>query len=383
MKPHYNNIPNNHHPYGNFIRAALLFIFIVAAPSLFAVEDEWEDVERVVAVGDIHGDYDNFLQVLKEAGVVNRRGNWIAGETHLVQVGDVPDRGPDTDKAIALLQKLERQAERDGGMVHVLIGNHEAMNIYGDLRYVDPGEYAAFRTRNSRRVRDAYYEQEIERRKLVDPLFVADSEFRRQWEQSVPLGMIEHRVAWSAEGDIGKWVRQHNAVIKINRTLFLHAGISPEDLVLSITEINDQIRRELNGDLGEEPGLSERESGPLWYRGLAANDEAIERPHLERLLSTYDVDRVVVGHTPGLGTIAPRFEGRVLVIDTGISSYYGGFMASLLLENGEAMTLQRGHRVLLPTSEDGLLPYYRRIAELEPNASALRARINRLVTTPE
>lgn len=137
-----------------------------------------------------------------------------------------------------MLRKLERQAEHDGGKVHVLIGNHEAMNIYGYLRYVDPGEYAAFRTRNSRRMRDVFYARDIEQRKLANPEFVADKEFRQQWEISVPLGMLEHRSAWSAEDEIGSWVRQHNA------------GISSEDVGLSITEINEQIRHELNGGLG-------------------------------------------------------------------------------------------------------------------------------------
>ena len=358
--------------------AVSLFLQLLVSQALFAVEDKWQDVERIVAVGDIHGDYDNFLEVLKAADIVNRRGNWIAGETHLVQLGDVPDRGPDTSKVITLLKKLERQAQRDGGRVHVLIGNHEAMNIYGDLRYVDPGEYQALRTRNSRRVRDNYYETDIARRKQANPEFVADKAFRQQWEQSIPLGMLEHRAAWSAEGDIGEWVRQHNAVIKINRTLFLHGGISAEDLVLSITEINEQIRHELNGGLGEEPGLSEKPTGPLWYRGLASNDEEIERAHLEQVLATFDVDRVVLGHTPGLGTIVPRFEGRVLIVDTGLSSYYGGFLASLLIENSEAFTVQQDEKVPLPESKEGLLPYFQRIGELEPNARALQARINDL-----
>jgi len=362
--------------------SGLLLFQIFVAQSLFAVEDQWQDVERVVAIGDIHGDYDNFLKALKEANVVNRRGNWIAGETHLVQLGDVPDRGPDTDKAIALLQKLERQAERDGGKVHVLIGNHEAMNIYGDLRYVDPGEYAAFRTRNSRRVRNNFYDRDIEQRKLADPEFVANREFRQQWEQSIPLGMLEHRSAWGAEGEIGSWVRQHNAVIKINRTLFLHGGISPDVLDMSITEINEQIRHELNGGLGEERGLSEKETGPLWYRGLATNDEEAEKPHLELVLATYDVDRVVIGHTPGLGTIVPRFEGRVLVIDTGLSSYYGGFRASLLLQNNEATTLQREQKILIPDTNAGVLSYFQRIAELEPEAKALQVRIRNLASPP-
>lgn len=122
-------------------------------------------------------------------------------------------------------------------------------------------------------MRNDFYDRDIEKRKLADPEFVANREFRQPWEASIPLGMLEHRSAWGADGEIGSWkleieswVRQHNAVIKINRTLFLHRGISPEVLDMSITEINEQIRHELNAGLGEERGLSETETGPLWYR---------------------------------------------------------------------------------------------------------------------
>ena len=278
-------------------------------------------------------------------------------------------------------RNLAWQAERDGGKVNVLIGNHEAMNIYGDLRYVDPGKYAAFRTRSSRRVRDNFYDGDIEKRKLADPEFSANREFRQQWVESIPLGMLEHRVAWGPEGEIGSRVRQHNAVIKINRTLFLHGGISPEVLDMCITEINEQIRLELNGGLGKESGLSEEETGPLWYRGLATNDEEVEKPHLERVLATYDVDRVVIGHTPGLGTIVPRFEGRVLVIDTGLSKSYGGFRASLLLQNNEATTLQREQEIPVPDSKTDLLSYFERIAELEPKTNSLQVRISNLASS--
>ena len=68
---------------------------------------------------------------------------WSGGATHLVQLGDVPDRAPDTRKILDLLMRLEPQARRAGGYVHALIGNHEAMNVYGDLRYVSEGEIAA------------------------------------------------------------------------------------------------------------------------------------------------------------------------------------------------------------------------------------------------
>ena len=79
-----------------------------------SAEGQWQGVERIVAIGDVHGEYTNFLALLREAELVNRRGNWIAGTTHLVQLGDIPDRGPDTDKVIKLLKQLEIQAAKAG-----------------------------------------------------------------------------------------------------------------------------------------------------------------------------------------------------------------------------------------------------------------------------
>lgn len=364
-------------------RASLLLCIslgvLLAAPTA-AGEDSWQGVERIVAVGDVHGDYDNFLSLLREAELVNRRGNWIAGTTHFVQLGDIPDRGPDTAKIITLLKRLEIQAERAGGKVHVLIGNHEAMNMLGDLRYVDAGELAALRTRNSSRMRDRYYDQEVLRLQTANPEFVADAAFREQWEKEVPLGLIEHRQAWSPTGEFGSWVLQHNAVVRINRNLFLHGGISPALLGMSITAINEQIRLELQSTLGAEPGLAEKEEGPLWYRGLVVNDEASEQAHVAQILSTYDVDRIIIGHTPGMGTVVPRFDGKVLAIDAGLSAFYGGHRAALLLENDAAITLQRGHQVSVPTTAAGLLTYYLQIAELEPEVPALRTKITSLQT---
>ena len=122
---------------------------------------------RIVAVGDIHGDYDNFVQVLRDTGIVNERLRWSAGTTRLVQVGDIADRGPDTRRIIELLMTLEKQARRRKGAVHVLIGNHESMNMQGDLRYVHPGEYAAFVDRQSGGRRDRYFEATVRVREIA------------------------------------------------------------------------------------------------------------------------------------------------------------------------------------------------------------------------
>lgn len=355
--------------------ATLLFLFVLTGA--VTAESEWQGVERIVAIGDVHGDYDNFVASLREAGMINRRRNWTGGSSHLVQVGDLPDRGPDTDKVIALLKKLENQAVEDGGRVHALIGNHEAMNMLGDLRYVHPDEYAAFRNRNSRELRNRFYAQHVQQREAADPEFVADSAYRDQFDERFPLGYVEHRFAWAPEGEVGSWVLQHNAVIKINRNLFLHGGISPQVLGMSLEAINGAVRSELGGELGEEPGLSEAEHGPLWYRGLAQNAEAMEAAHVEAVLQFYDVDRIIIGHTPGMGTVVPRFGGKVLVIDTGLSDYYGGYKASLEIESGDGETrlhtLQAGERVSLGNVSSAKEAYFQQILDLLPDPPAALA----------
>lgn len=324
----------------------------------------------IVAIGDIHGDYDNFKKVLIDAGLINRRGNWIAGDTRFVQLGDLPDRGPDTEKIIKQMQKLQRQATKDGGEVFALIGNHEAMNIYGDLRYVHPGEYKALKGKNSRQLRSRYYDAEVARLS-ADDTFVADSRFKDQWLQSHPLGFVEHRIAWSPDGKFGSWVVANNAIVKVGRSLFVHGGISPRLLGMSIDDINSQVRNELKGDLPEEPGLSEAEDGPLWYRGLASNDEQLEADHVDDVLAAFDVDRIVLGHTPGLGTIVPRFGGKVLIIDTGISKYYGSHLASLRIEERNYFTIQNGEKIPLPNTNSEMLNYFERMAKGKPTQALL------------
>ena len=127
-------------PYSTY---SIIILWFVAAARMFAGQAEWTGVERVVAVGDVHGDYGGFVEVLRSAGVIDQKLRWTGGKTHLVQTGDVPDRGADSRKAMDLLMNLEKQAAKAGGQVHALIGNHEAMNLYGDLRYTVPGEFAA------------------------------------------------------------------------------------------------------------------------------------------------------------------------------------------------------------------------------------------------
>jgi len=113
----------------------LLSIFLysfIAMTSVSAKIDkaEFESIDRLVVVGDVHGDFERFKAVLKSANLIDSKLRWTGGKTHLVQMGDLPDRGPDTREIIEFLFKLEKSASRAGGHVHILIGNHDAMNMY-------------------------------------------------------------------------------------------------------------------------------------------------------------------------------------------------------------------------------------------------------------
>ena len=122
---------------------ALLALLLLATGS-HASDWRADGVERVVAIADVHGAYEAMVETLGNVGVLDEDLGWAGGESYLVIVGDLLDRGPRSRDALDLLMRLEGEAEAAGGKVQVLIGNHESMNMIGDLRYVSKSEYEAF-----------------------------------------------------------------------------------------------------------------------------------------------------------------------------------------------------------------------------------------------
>lgn len=305
---------------------------------------------RIVAVGDLHGDYDAWLAIARAAGLVDGRNHWAGGRTLFVQLGDIPDRGPDSLKIIQHLQRLQREARKAGGQVIVLVGNHEAMNVTGDLRYVDPGEYAAFADRDSERRRDAYYDrnrESIEAAYRQQTPGISAAAIRAAWLKEAPLGMIEHRLAWAPDGEVGRWVVSHPAVAKVGDTLFVHGGLSAEYARLPLREINARVHAALLARDDSANSILYDPLGPLWYRGLVApklqeqlqedsaeangKPEPKDRPPVEQelaqVLQAYGAKRIVVGHTPSRSGIEISHDGRLVRADTGISRHYGGQLA--------------------------------------------------------
>jgi hypothetical protein len=343
-------------------RLILVFFLFVLTAGLWADRAadpcSIEGVRRVVAVGDVHGAFDGFVRILRAAGVIDARNRWSGGATHLVQTGDVVDRGADSRKALDLLRKLEREASSKGGRVLALIGNHETMRLggvaaghspgQGFFRDINPAEVDAFRSGRSAELRDVLRQDwltEQKERAKVAGTPVDDQALVARFDALVPLGLVEMARGFSDSGDYGRWIRSHTAAARINGVLFLHGGISPRVAPLGCEGINAGIAADLTTGFkafleSNLTTLAGAADGPLWYRGLAQEDEATFAPELDKILEAVRARAIVIGHTvTANGRITPRFGGRVVQIDTGmLTSVYTNGRPSALEIDGDKWT---------------------------------------------
>ncbi|MEX2122874.1 MAG: metallophosphoesterase [Woeseia sp.] len=336
----------------------------------------WPDVDRVVAVSDVHGAYAAMVRTLREAEVLDEALGWRAGPTHLVITGDLLDRGPDSRQAMDLLMRLEGEAVDAGGRVHLLLGNHEVMNLVGDLRYVSAAEYAAFADEETAADREhAFAVFRSMRAEQPD-----EEALRREFDLRAPPGYFGHRRAFAPEGRYGKWLLEKPLVVVINKTAFVHGGVSPMVAELGLDGINRELKKEVSGYVSSlqvliEAGLIDPTENffrhaavlaalpedeqrpaeiqqaiadvtslsnarvhdvdsPLWYRGNVGCGVLIENDKLDAGLTALGAERVVIGHTPTLSRqVLQRLDGRVVEIDTGmLNAYYGGRGHALVIE---------------------------------------------------
>ncbi len=355
----------------NFLAAVLAAFWLAAAglpPAAAAGDSPWrvEGARRVVAFADVHGAYDELAALLGSLGIVDGALRWSGADTHLVSLGDLVDRGPDSRRVLDLLMRLEGESRAAGGAVHVLLGNHEVMNIAGDLRYVSAGEYAAFAGADDDALRETAWKQRLEREPGAE---------RAAFDARHPAGWFAHRQAFSPEGRYGAWLLSRPFVMVVNDTAFAHGGLPPRVAELGLDETNRVLHRELadylaawqelgtrlpDADAGEfQPrpealaaaGLVEQSAalralqdasvfttaGPTWFRGQALCQPFTETANLESALAKLGAARVVVGHsvTP-TRRVSSRFDGRVILLDTGMfAAAYQGRPSALVIEGGK------------------------------------------------
>lgn len=369
--------------------SALLLWAALVCQSLWAsprkIDDyHWDQVDRIVAIGDLHGDYGNYLKSLEGAKIIDARGQWIGGETHLVQLGDIPDRGDDTLKIIAHLKKLAAQARTKGGWVHTLLGNHEAMNTLGDLRYVSAGDFAAFAGRDSKQWRDAYYEKVLADIKAREPERFASlpDDFRETWNASHPLGWVEHQRGWNPKwnpkGEYYEWALQDKVAIQINDLVFLHGGISGAYCQNTLASLTEMAREALRQSDPATPSLLTDENGPLWYRGLAGVEPAAAPETVQAVLEHLGAHHIVIGHTPTHGAIWPRYSGQVIQVDTGMSAFYGAHVAWLEETKDGLYAGYPSGRIKLPSDDAGRVDYLKQVIALQPGNAGLQTQLSAL-----
>lgn len=145
----------------------------------------------------------------------------------------------------------------------------------------------------------------------------------------------------------GRWIaEEHNAVIKINDTVFVHGGINEKYSAMKLQEINNlyytEFLRVFRGESFRTKILFDPD-GPLWFRDLATWSEQLYSSEVDKILANLGAKHLVVAHTPDIKEIPKRFGERVWLIDTGISSVYHGFLSALIIENGNFTTWRKNY----------------------------------------
>ena len=377
--------------------AAFATLLLAASPSGAAGPGDqsarWSGVERVVAFADVHGAYEELTALLRDTGVVDAQLRWAGGRTHLVSLGDLLDRGADSRKVMDLLMRLQVEAAAAGGRVHVTLGNHEAMNVLGDLRYVDAGEYAAYATDEDPAERARQKAEFLARQQGA-----AEVDFDRLF----PAGYFGHRKLLGPDGPYGRWLLGLPAAVQVNDTVYMHGG--PSDVLQgrSLEQLNDDYRAALREYLAAEselraagllqiedsyarrpdaaaarvaalpPGdataaltsLVERfraaddapllgPRGPNWYRGAAFCNECAESDVLLPWLQHVGAKRVVIGHTVARNsTVVTRFGGAVVKLDAGMNrAVYQGRPAAMV---SDASGVRVGY--VMPSAPPAAIP---------------------------
>jgi hypothetical protein len=234
--------------------------------SIWNEPDNFKAPKKIFALSDIEGEFENFRALLIANGVMDSLYHWTFGKNALVICGDLFDRGQDVAAELWLLYKLEDEARAAGGYVHTILGNHDIMNMSGDLRYLQS----------------------------------------KYFDHAKSMG-VDYMDLYNKNTELGRWLRSKNIIEKIGDGLYLHGGISPQ-MLLSIDTLNNRFR----------PLYAKTKHAeyyyPFWYRGYFMEPRATQS-FVDSTLAFYGCKRIVVGHTITDSNIAAYYKSRVIGLD--------------------------------------------------------------------
>jgi hypothetical protein len=234
-----------------------------------------------LVLSDIEGNFSAFRKLLQANNVIDGKLNWKFGNGHLVLIGDFFDRGNQVTEVLWLIYFLEEKAKANGGYVHFILGNHEIMNLSGDLRFLE----------------QKYKDNSI----LLNKKYVS---------------------LYDENSELGRWLRTKNIVEKIGDNLFVHGGISGEmnKLNMSIPNIN-QLSRPYYADstfnyTDKKLDTIFGDLGPFWYRGYYNTVNKATPQQIDSTLSQFTVKHIVTGHSIVADTVSVWYNGKIFNTDT-------------------------------------------------------------------
>lgn len=223
---------------------------------------------RLLMVSDMEGEFDKFVALMQSQGVMDEGLHWRFGDGHVALVGDFVDRGEQMVPLLWLIYRLEGEAQRAGGCVHYVLGNHEQLGMAGRTKYWP--------------------------RHLV--------------ATAQALGDDGNERIFSGSSVLGAWLRSKPVIARVGDHLLVHGGVSRKflDLQLDIEAANTAARPYLDAERSSLPAAVQPllgRNGVTWYRGMALPDEeryAEEKDavgHLRQVVARYGVKRVAIGHS--------------------------------------------------------------------------------------
>jgi len=269
--------------------------------------------QRIIAIGDIHGDGNAMVRALTLAGVIDADLEWAGGRTIVVQVGDQLDRGDDEKAILDYFEYLSAAAWQAGGGFYPLIGNHETINVDLDFRYVTEGGWADFA--------DVPADPQ-------DPLIAMYEPHAR--------GRV---AAFRPGGPYARILAGHNTVMVIGDTVFVHGGLLPVHLAQGLDGVNASIQNWMAG-VGPRPAVISGEDSVVWSRHYSRDTDQMDCDLLTQVLQALQVSRIVVAHSVQANGINRACEGRAIRIDVGLAAHYGGTLRVLQIHRGAVSVIQ-------------------------------------------
>ena len=297
--------------------------FYVKLKDTLSVEPSvYDSASKIVAISDIEGNFNGLYSFLIANKVMDENYNWTFGTGHVVFLGDFVERGNASMQVLWLIYKLEDEAIENGGRVHYILGNHEALDIAGigfsEKKYTTGEEY------------------------------VTDVPFDKS-----------HKALYSTKSELGRWLRTKNSIERIGDYVFVHGGISPKifSFKSDFDKINNTIRENIEHDLYHDPGKNQfanfllGREGPLWFRGLAMDYKYYDKVaalEFKQILAYFSCRKIVIGHTP-FAEIQTDFDGSLIKIDTphGQEKFSGATIGLLIENNVEFKVDDKGNRTRL------------------------------------